>query len=58
MYFYLIFVVIILPLAITTAGYFLLKRRRIKIFGQRRQCNGGRGKILHFFNQFLVETFV
>lgn len=37
MYFYLIFVVIILPLTITVAGYFLLRKKRTKIF-ESRQC--------------------
>lgn len=46
MYFYLIFVVILLPLAITVAGYFLLKRRRIKIFEHNRRYAATCGKFL------------
>ncbi len=58
MYFYLIFVVIILPLAITVAGYFLLKRKRLKFFLSSRQCVEGRGKfffikLLYFHPPFI-----
>lgn len=45
MYFYLIFVVIILPLAITVAGYFLLKRRKTDLFESSGRYLGRRGKI-------------
>lgn len=43
-YFYLFFVVILLPLSIAAAGYYLLKRKRIKIFEHNRCDLGRRGK--------------